>query len=174
MSTYPKVDYDALAALGLLATTAAQQVAIGDPDELVLPMNNCPVLPGEQDDDDVRAIAAIDVLRYLVEHYEENQDRDNNFAGPLPSENRVPVLGDYVETSTYGYRGRVTDMHHRCPQGEAWLVGQRDQSVREHVEEPWVSILVHNGGAVVVPRATTRVVAPFPFVNDFAKFYFGS
>lgn len=69
MSSEPKVDYDALAALALLATSAAQQVAAGDPDELVIPMVNCPVLPGEQDDEGVRAIPAIDVLRHLVENY---------------------------------------------------------------------------------------------------------
>lgn len=56
------------------ATTAAAMVAHGDPDGLVVLRNDAPTLPGTQEDDNVRAIAAIDVLRYLVTHYEETYE----------------------------------------------------------------------------------------------------
>lgn len=71
MSTSPKVDHDALAALGTLAMTAAKHVAVGDSNELLIPMLSCPALPGERDEDGVRVIAAIDVLRHLVENHEQ-------------------------------------------------------------------------------------------------------
>lgn len=67
-------------ALFFTLTVSAHNVAQGVvyPDEpgsngddlLVLPLD-CPTIPGEQDDDGVRAIAAIDGLRYLLELYEE-------------------------------------------------------------------------------------------------------
>lgn len=71
MSTNPKVDYNALAAFGLLAIEAAKEVAVGNPDELLTPMPTCPTLPGEVLVlPEVRRIAAIAVLRYLVENYD--------------------------------------------------------------------------------------------------------
>lgn len=89
MATRPQVDYNALTALGLLVMKAAQNVAVGDPDELIVPMNACPVLPGEQDEDDVRAIASIDVLRYLVEHYESVSSTNDSSPWPTTDRERV-------------------------------------------------------------------------------------
>jgi hypothetical protein len=69
---------ESLKAFSLAATTAAAYVVYGDPDELIVLANACPTLPDEQHDDSVRAVAAIDVLRYLVEHYEETQKEDDD------------------------------------------------------------------------------------------------
>lgn len=83
----------------------------------------------------------------------------------------VPKLGDYVRTN-YGQTGRVTEVHHWCPQDAAWLMGQADARMRDHRDSPWVSVLVHNGGSVVVPGALCEQVEPFDLVNDFAVVYF--
>ena len=58
-------------ALGAAASAAAARTAFGGGDDLIVLRNACPIIPGEQDDDDLRAIAAIDLLRYLVENYDE-------------------------------------------------------------------------------------------------------
>lgn len=62
-----------LEALARVAATAAATCVYGGEDDLIVLPKECPVFPSEQDDDGVRAIAAIDVLRYLVENYEEVQ-----------------------------------------------------------------------------------------------------
>jgi hypothetical protein len=56
------------------ASTAASFVAFGDPDELVVLGDDCPDFPGTQDDDGVRAAAAIDILRFFVAEYEDAQE----------------------------------------------------------------------------------------------------
>ena len=61
----------ALEALARVAQVAAATCVYGGEDELIVLPKACPVFPGEQGDDGVRAIAAIDVLRHLVENYEE-------------------------------------------------------------------------------------------------------
>lgn len=66
---------EALEAFASAAATAAGHVVFGGGDDLVVLRNLCPVLPGEQNDDGVRAIAAIDVLRILVANYESVEDR---------------------------------------------------------------------------------------------------
>lgn len=56
-----------------VAATAATYAVYGGEDDLIVPPKNCPVFPTEQNDDGVRAVAAIDVLRYLVANYDENR-----------------------------------------------------------------------------------------------------
>jgi len=73
MTTNPKVDTRALAAFALAASNAATNVAAGDPDDLIVLGNDCPKFENEQDDDDVRAIASIDILRELVANYDRNR-----------------------------------------------------------------------------------------------------
>lgn len=59
--------------LALASQEAARMVVHGDADWLVVLGPDVPHIPGEQGDDDVRAVAAIDVLRYLVETYESEE-----------------------------------------------------------------------------------------------------
>lgn len=87
-------------------------------------------------------------------------------------------LGEYVETTSFGQRGRVTETHHRglgCPEGAAWLAGQTGlgDNPSQFDEAPWVSILVHKGGAVLVPNLPefVKVVEPFDFENPWADCY---
>lgn len=85
----------------------------------------------------------------------------------------LPKLGDHVETTgTHKYRGRVTQIHHFCPESDAWLACQTDTSVRTRKDDPWASILVHQGGAVVIPFEYVKVVEPFDFDNEYGLFYF--
>lgn len=82
-------------------------------------------------------------------------------------------LGDYVQTAD-GRRGRIYDAHFACPEDDAWLAGQLllgpDPTVWKRCR--WVSILVHESGAVVVPEQFVTVVEPFEFDNRSSKMYF--
>jgi hemimethylated DNA binding protein len=77
------------------------------------------------------------------------------------------VIGDYVRTTDHNFRGRVYKLHpDGCPESELWL---RRQSipVREHKDEPWISVLVNGGGAVAVPTARAFLIEPFePFTHS--------
>lgn len=84
-----------------------------------------------------------------------------------------PLLGSYIEESSYGYRGRVYAIHHWCPEDEHWLRGQSDQSVVALKDDLWLSVLVHEGGAVSIPMAKATVVEPFAFAHRYAQLYFG-
>ena len=90
----------------------------------------------------------------------------------------VPVLGDWVVSMNYGYEGRVTEVHHWCPESEAWIAGQSVPVTDEQRKGRWVSVLVHGGGAVVQPISTVRVLGegehPDALRNDYADMYFRS
>ena len=92
------------------------------------------------------------------------------------------VLGDYVRTQHYGYRGRVYKVHpgypagFGCPEDEQWLRGQAIP-VMQYKNERWLSILVHEdghggGGSVVAPAALCERIDPFPFKHRYANQYF--
>lgn len=82
-------------------------------------------------------------------------------------------LGDYVHTMTHDYRGRVTDLHFGCPEGRAWIMGQEVPIRDEALDSlyPWLTVLVHGGGAVVVPAYDIELTEPFEFVNPWADHY---
>ena len=73
-----------------------------------------------------------------------------------------PVLGDWVQTADYGYVGRVYAMHHYCPQDEDWLACPQLPVPEDLLGQPWVSVLVDGGGAVVVPISRCRVLDDHP------------
>jgi hypothetical protein len=86
---------------------------------------------------------------------------------------RPARLGDYVRTARFGLIGRVTAVHPwGCPQEEkSW----RDEQILLRdgdFDGPWVSILVHPAGAVIVPEWDAIVVTPFPYANPHAARYF--
>lgn len=60
--------------------TAASIVAYDNPDDLIVLPNACPPIPGEQDDDDLRAVAAIDVFRYVVNQYEDEDGEEFDYS----------------------------------------------------------------------------------------------
>jgi hypothetical protein len=84
-------------------------------------------------------------------------------------------LGDFVRT-THGTNmtGRVYDVHYQCPESDFWLRGQKflgdDPTVWKECR--WVSILVHTGGAIVVPDQLVEVVEPFDLDNNNHGMYF--
>jgi hypothetical protein len=82
-------------------------------------------------------------------------------------------LGDYVNTLTHGHTGRVYAVHHGCPEGAAWMMGQ-EVPIREEAKTPtyrWLSILVQGAGSVVVPEYDAEKTDPFPFSNPWASHY---
>lgn len=85
-------------------------------------------------------------------------------------------LGDYVETIPFGYRGRVTKVHHWCPESDGWLAGQTGlgPDPMQFKKNRWISILVHGGGSVVFPDDPEFImhVEPFDLDNLWADEYF--
>lgn len=81
-------------------------------------------------------------------------------------------VGDFVQTPFV--RGRVYAVHHRCPEGAAWRSMQdADLTPQEKDGEGrWVSVLVHDGGSVVVPDRLVSVIPPVPMTNLWTTFYF--
>jgi len=85
-------------------------------------------------------------------------------------------LGDYVSIRKSPYKGRVYKKHlYFADTGEsnAWFEKQEpgyDPVVKNY---PWVSVLVKNGGAIVVPiSAVDEIVEPFDLSNPWESFYF--
>ncbi len=74
MDAQHETGLEALEAFSAAAAAAAAYTVYGGGDDLIVLRSKCPVLPGEQDDDGVRAIAAIDLLRHLVANYETEED----------------------------------------------------------------------------------------------------
>ena len=71
-------------------------------------------------------------------------------------------LGSYVRTSRHGYTGRVYEIHDHCPESAEWIRGQEIPLEGEYAEGlgTWYSILVHDGGAVVVPADSVELIDP--------------
>lgn len=80
-------------------------------------------------------------------------------------------LGDHVEDH-YGRKGRITDLHHSCPQDEEWIRLQARPVTAAERKERWASILVDGGGAVVVAASRLTKVEPFDLDNGYAESYF--
>jgi len=85
------------------------------------------------------------------------------------TEDRPTVgLGDYVRDD-YDRLGRVTAIHHECPESDVWLALQEKPRRKEG---RWVSVLVHGGGSVTMPDDAAQRVEPFDFENPWSDFYF--
>lgn len=86
-------------------------------------------------------------------------------------------LGDFVSTNGGLYTGRVHKVHLACPESNAWLAGQQllgDNPMQYRLGR-WVSVLVHGGGAVVVPDLDefVQTIGSFVLENKWADIYFG-
>lgn len=125
----------------------------------------------EQGDATTEADVAADVAQWLYRRYRVHA-YDDGEPGPLLAAAEGPKLGDHVTTRVYDHKGRVYKIHDECPEGPAWLMGQASPAMREFADGPWVSILVHEGGSVVMPIPLVDVVQPFPFQNPYASKYF--
>jgi hypothetical protein len=84
------------------------------------------------------------------------------------------VLGDYVRTpNRHDHMGRVYMVHHTCPESPGWVKGLSIPVPEEKLLQPWVSILQHGGGAVVVPISDAVRIPPIPgFTHTYASMYF--
>ena len=71
----PTADTTHVGDLAAAAAAAAALTADGDGYHLVVLGAGCPAIPGEQGDDGVRAAAAIDVLRHLVDTHDADHAR---------------------------------------------------------------------------------------------------
>jgi hypothetical protein len=90
-------------------------------------------------------------------------------------EENPAYLGDFVHTiNGTDYTGRVYDAHYSCPENDAWLRGQMHlgDNPMAWANVRWVSILVHKGGAIVVPDVLVEKVEPFLLDNNSSGFYF--
>lgn len=87
-------------------------------------------------------------------------------------------LGDYVKTPKHGFRGRVNDVHHCCPETDMWLEGQANLGVDpfQYRNVRWISILVDGGGSIATPDLPEFVehTDAFELQNSWADEYFRS
>jgi hypothetical protein len=87
---------------------------------------------------------------------------------------RPPHVGDYVRTKRHGHTGRVTAVHHYCPEGAAWQMGQEPPLPEGVADGKWVSILCPNdGGAIVTFADDCELIEPFVLNNMYEAMYFG-
>lgn len=86
----------------------------------------------------------------------------------------VARLGDWVRTTAHGHVGRVTEIHHWCPEDDDWIDAQAVPVTDEQLADRWVSVLVHGGGAIVAPIHTAVVLDEHPeqLDNTYAAVYF--
>jgi|DEB0MinimDraft_10_1074344.scaffolds.fasta_scaffold193356_2 hypothetical protein len=84
------------------------------------------------------------------------------------------ALGSFVKDINYGRIGRVVQIHTKCPESQAWINGQeKPYSKWEQEAERWISVLIHNGGSIVVTENRLKVIKPFKMKNNWYAHYFG-
>jgi hypothetical protein len=88
-------------------------------------------------------------------------------------------VGQFVKTSTHNHVGRVKAKHimfSETDENEQWFNLQRPRIHESAKNEPWYSILCHNGGAVMVPERDLNEVSDVffdgTFENPWNDFYF--
>jgi hypothetical protein len=84
-------------------------------------------------------------------------------------------LGDYVETTPHGHRGRVSSIAQvfsETGESNAWFAGQSASYDEAQKCERWISILCDGSGAVLVAESRVTVVEKFDFSNPYANEYF--
>ena len=84
-------------------------------------------------------------------------------------------LGDYVETTAHGHRGRVTSIDEIFADTGStnfWFRQQKPAYDKADKLQRWISILVHGGGSVCVAESRVKSVEKFDFSNPYAAKYF--
>jgi hypothetical protein len=72
--------------------------------------------------------------------------------------------GDYVRSSRHGHEGRVYGFQKLTNDDADWVACQNIPLTIENLQERFVNILVHKGGAVMVPESSCEVI---PTIKDF-------
>ncbi len=87
-------------------------------------------------------------------------------------------LGDWVECRDHHHIGRVTEKHHNFQEtgeNDFWFKGQNVPLEESDKENPWYSVLVRGGGAVIVPERCIihrLELSGTDMDNPYASFYF--
>ena len=84
-------------------------------------------------------------------------------------------LGDYVVADTHGNKGRVFRIDHSFSttgESEQWFQCQSPKLDEATRSEHWISILCHEGGAVLVPESGVTLIPAFEFENAWKESYF--
>lgn len=82
-------------------------------------------------------------------------------------------VGDYVRTTRHGYMGRVYKFERLGPDAADWIRGQTIPLTLEQCLGEFVGILVHDGGAVLMPiDSCVKIPAIKGFKHHTAKNYF--
>lgn len=84
-------------------------------------------------------------------------------------------LGDYVETTPHGHRGRVKAINHtfsETSESDAWFERQEPAYPKSARAEKWYSILCHPSGSVMVAESRVNKIEKFDFENPWADDYF--
>lgn len=86
-----------------------------------------------------------------------------------------PVLGRFVTSKHYPYKGRVTTVYvnfDETPEDQAWLDAQSIPPTENDLGNPWYSVLVEPEGSALVPSSALQIVDPFPLTNPNGARYF--
>jgi hypothetical protein len=84
-------------------------------------------------------------------------------------------LGDYVETTVHGHKGRVSGIHMVfADTGYAnyWFRLQKPAYDSKQKLERWISILCDVHGSVLVAESRVKIIDKFDFTNPYAAEYF--
>jgi len=85
-------------------------------------------------------------------------------------------LGDYVSTKRHSYSGRIYAKYHlfsETKESQGWFNDQIPQISKTDLIKSWYSILVKNGGAILVPESDIiEKHKPYKLNNMWEDFYF--
>ena len=84
-------------------------------------------------------------------------------------------LGDYVETTVHGHKGRVSGIagiFGDTGETNSWLSRQQPAYDKAQKFERWISILCHDRGSVMVAESRVKIIEKFDFSNPYADEYF--
>lgn len=82
-------------------------------------------------------------------------------------------IGDYVVSNNHGHKGRIYGFEDRESITADWFDCQSIQPTDDQKNGVWVKIMVHLGGAVVVPFDTMTRLPKFKFEHRDAVEQFG-
>lgn len=81
-------------------------------------------------------------------------------------------IGDYVVTKKHGHKGRIAEIHGKCPESQVWVMTQDIPVTQEELEGIWYSVLCEPSGSVCVSESDITKIDPFPFTNMWKDEYF--
>ena len=78
------------------------------------------------------------------------------------------MRGEFV-IDRRGRRGRILKVHadfSQTEEGVSWLRMQTDPITDAEVQQPWCSVLVHDGGSILTPVGRLIAIDPLPTFNN--------